>query len=604
MNRRHRNYIVLTLCAFFVAVGYANCAPAFKAQLGEVSGDFASSGSPICDQNLMAAFNTTYRPVVTDPTLCFSCHTEGGKSPYKFASSNLLTGFNTFKQVGVNAVDANAISTTHAPPITGPQNQARFEAARNAWDLAYGTYQACIGTGGTAEDVLTGDLVLNAKNEQLIYYGETGTYRTIRWALGSEALPVGSRLAAYFDVDVRVNYQLIDGKKIATGYVFGSPRVSMLTGEIELSIDGLAVGINGKVPAGAESFTTAKALARGVDPTKIYDGELFIPMDNVSTSDKLSFAFTNMVKRARSDNPVQPAAATVTVTGGLGYVMNTKVPLVITNDTTIRRWCVTTSATRPTSTGSVCPGYENAISSTGGWVWADPANGNKPPTVIDIALTLGRAPNQSETVPIYVWVANNDLKISATAGQTQVVYDVMKPATPTFTSIQEGTTQIADINGLSDSSEPVTWCIVVRNSMQKADQANCDPTGPKPTIVPLPYASLNYVKIIVKDRAGNLATPTTTIAVPNTHGAISYTQLIGGTPSGIIAARCFACHGAGGSQQSKFDATNYADQSIGAYVKRSNISTRVSNGTMPPTGPLPQKEIELLKLWVNSGAVQ
>ncbi|HMJ68503.1 MAG TPA: SprB repeat-containing protein [Cyclobacteriaceae bacterium] len=99
--------------------------------------------------------------------------------------------------------------------------------------------------------------------------------------------------------------------------------------------------------------------------------------------------------------------------------------------------------------------------------------------------------------------------------------------------------------------------------------------------------------VVIKDDEGCQRTLSVRIA----HGptGISYSAQI----KSIITTNCAlsGCHGAG---------TGARDWTVFANVKShaSNIKTRVSNHTMPPTQPLKQSDIDLISCWVDDGALE
>ncbi|MFK8061246.1 MAG: c-type cytochrome [Polaribacter sp.] len=65
----------------------------------------------------------------------------------------------------------------------------------------------------------------------------------------------------------------------------------------------------------------------------------------------------------------------------------------------------------------------------------------------------------------------------------------------------------------------------------------------------------------------------------------------------IIDSRCTVCHSPSGGTSP--DLTNYAN----INGKSSRVKARVGNGTMPPTGALPQAQIDIIVKWVDEGAL-
>ncbi|HVK61604.1 MAG TPA: hypothetical protein VM432_08645 [Bdellovibrionales bacterium] len=580
MMRRLSRFVAISVSFVVLLVGYANCGQPFSEK------DMASSGSSaslsVCEETLKAAFNTSYRPLLTDSNLCLSCHVDNGVSPFKFSSSNLAKSYSTFKDVGANAIDANAISATHAPPITGPQNETAFKEARSKWDLAYASYQNCVSSPTNGPSNV--DLVMDERNIPELYFGDGRTVMA-SWYLAAEALPVSARLPAFFMVDIAVKYETVGGVKTATGYTFSNPRIEMLSGEIEVEVEAVVVQVNGLQPRDLEPLLSARAISRGIGPTKLFDGSVVTRLPAVSSADKIQISFGFSEVRQRTDNP--PTPPNPTIRANSAYTRLATVNITVGNDSTARRWCVTTSSTRPASTGVVCPGYENSTST--GWV-------NQRPTTIDLAM-LGRAPNQNESIPLYVWVANNDLKLSANPGVGSVIFDTEAPSSVALTSVSLNGTQIADLNGLGDSSETVSWCVKEAGNADDARNIqNCQFTTAKPSYVALTQAGTRYVAVFVRDLAGNPAQASPARSVVNSYGRISFQQLsMSGDARGVFANRCYSCHQSGGAGFSKWNATDYAD----TVAKKSRILASIESTTapMPQTGLLPAKERALIRLW-------
>ncbi|MES2855127.1 MAG: hypothetical protein V4692_04655, partial [Bdellovibrionota bacterium] len=583
------NYAILSLFGAVLTVGYANCSKPFRTNALSGS-DFMSLS--VCEETLRASFNVTYRPLLTTAGMCLNCHNDSGNSPYKFASSNLSKGFSAFQQVGVNRIDANAVSSTHATGNTGPQNQASFTSARASYDVAYASFQNCQssgGGGGPTPGGPAGAMIMDEKNFPEIYF--EGKVGNPYWALFSEVTPVPARLPAYFSATISVKYETVGGLKVAKGYTIKDPRVEMLAGEIELEMEGLVLYVNGEQPPGLEQLLSARKTIRGIGPNYIYQGEVYVPMESISSSDKISFAFGYAETRARTDSP--PTPATPTVKSRAVYTRDADIEVEIGNNSTAKRYCLTTSSAKPTSVANVCPGYEN--STVSGWVNTAPASLN--------LVTLGYVPTNGSTIQFYLWVANSDLKISAAAGTGSVLYDVEAPAKIAFGSVTLGDTQIATLNGVGDSSEPITWCVKEATTIRDAqDRGGCRSYTEKPVYVALTQKGTRYVVIHIQDRAGNQGLASDVKTVENTFDRISFAQLsMAGDARGVFANRCLSCHGAGKPAQAKWDATSYSStvSKGGTRTSPGVLRLRIENATMPmpASGLIPLKERELIHLW-------
>lgn len=578
----------------FMLVGYTNCGgfqPGGEGSTASTSpggGGADSSLRSVCEQDLRKAFDTSYRPFLSSSSTCLNCHNEAGGSPIKFAARDAVVAFNAFMLVGADRADANAVNASHGPGKTGPALASQVQNARSGWDPAFQAYQSCM-SSGSAGGGATNVLEMIEKNAAELYFGDGRTI-ILGWTLAiDEASPASARFPGFFTMEVKVQYEGTGANKVAVGYTFSNPKLQMLTGEVEAEIEGIVVTVNGVQVSGTEPFRSARKTARGIDPVTLYEGAVTAKLREVSSGDKIGVGFGFLNVRARTDNP--PTPPTPTLAAAASFIRLTTVNLQITNDGTARRWCVSTSPTRPASTSVPCPGFEGAT--TSGWLTARPAN-------VDLAVLLNRAPANGEAVQVYLWIANSDLKVSATAAQTSVTYDTTPPAAPTLSGIAPGPTQIADLLGVQDIPEQVTWCVKVASTRAGAENADNCRFGPnKPQFVGLTARGVSWVAIHARDRAGNAAR-SAAVSVTSPHEAITFTALSGaGTAQGVFASRCFSCHGPGGTQVAKWDASSYAN----TVARKTQILNSIQNSSMPmpPSGLLDPRERALIELWFNQG---
>ncbi|MEK7358376.1 MAG: hypothetical protein AAB250_18160, partial [Bdellovibrionota bacterium] len=548
MRNKTVSLIVLGIAWVVLTIGYTNCAGGFDSMgadgidRGSASLPSGSASQAICEQDLRNVFSNSYLPHLRDANKCGSCHGDNGVAAPKLASSDSTLAYSTFRQFGPDLVDANATSTTHAAPRTGAQNSTAFSVAHQSWNTGITAYNACVASipaaGSTPVPLPTANsLEMNPRNIPTIYYN-AGAAQIAEWDAATQVSPANARFAGKFQIDIRVVYQTdpVSGLKTAIGYAFARPRVKLLIGEVELDVDGVIPRIGGQDLPGTELFGSARALARGIDYTTIYNGEIIVPRAEVSSSDEISFVFRYFKVRTRTDNPPTPPAPTVTL--ARGFTMNVTVNAMTANDSTARRWCLTANATPVRSASDPCPGY--VLGTTNGWSEARP-------TSVNLA-SLGRNPNSGETVTVYYWIVNSDLKVNATPGTDTVVFDSTAPSKVTFTSVTLSGTQIADLNGLTDSSETVQWCMSVSPSNTIPQNCMGSYVTGKPSFVALPYNGTNYVSVWVRDEAGNVTPPVMgdIRSVVNTFGRIDFQQLTtAGTPRAVFATHCASCHAAG-----------------------------------------------------------
>ncbi len=214
--------------------------------------------------------------------------------------------------------------------------------------------------------------------------------------------------------------------------------------------------------------------------------------------------------------------------------------------------------------------------------------------------SLGRNPNSGETVTVYYWIVNSDLKVNATPGTDTVVFDSTAPSKVTFTSVTLSGTQIADLNGLTDSSETVQWCMSVSPSNTIPQNCMGSYVTGKPSFVALPYNGTNYVSVWVRDEAGNVTPPVMgdIRSVVNTFGRIDFQQLTtAGTPRAVFATHCASCHAAGQAEAARWTSSDY----LSTESKEARIKVRVEDvaSPMPTSGLISPKERALIKLWFD-----
>lgn len=594
MKKKTRHLLYIAASFVTLNMGFTNCDTVNSSHSGAVnsaSGTVDSTLQALCEQALMNAFATSYQPFVSDRALCLSCHTEGGSSPFKFASADPATAFRSFMQVGADRINMNSVNSGHAAGITGPALQPRVTAARAVWDPAYANYQACLSSGqsgGTKPSALR----MVDKSAPSLYFGD-GRVVTLSWDVSSsEISPATAQFPALFSIDARIDYQLdANGQKIAMGYAFANPRLQMFTGESEVDIEGVVVLINGTEGRNLEAFKSARKTSRGIDPVMLYSGEVKVPFANVSSADIFGISFGYFNLRLRTDNPPTPPIPVMSVNNS--YARTSTVPVTISGDGSARRWCLTASNGVPTSTALPCPGFEGQpFGATGlpaGWRTTRPAN-------FDLT-TIGHLVTNGEVVNFNLWIANSDLKINSSPASSQVTFDAVAPPSPVFSSITLGTTQMADINGLQDSTEIVTWCAVeaaLMNGVQ--NPGGCVFTSVKPTMVGLKGGGTRYIAVFARDRAGNTSASATATLV-NTFGMITYDQLTNPTAGAraVILNRCNSCHGAGGPQQTLWDSTSYAN----TVTEKTNILNRIFVAHPSGAPLLDTHESSLLQLWLT-----
>ncbi len=547
----------------------------------------------VCEDDLQKVFEDTYRPFLADPTSCGSCHAEGGESPYKFAAADVEIAYSFFLQVGAEQIGLNAADPTHAPGITGPAKKATVDSLKIFWDQGEETHLACATRGTSGTDAA---FKVIAKPAETIYFSDNKVQALV-WTLNfpDDILSGMPSVPATFVIDVSIKYVDIAGVKTAVGYTFANPRIAMLTGEVEIEVEGLFIKLNDIILTDLPAFASITGkIARGIDPLILQTGGQTATLDSLSNMDKFSASFKSFTVRARTDNPPIPPTPTLTISNPL--TRQTSFNLTVGGDTNIRRWCLTTNPVRPASASEACTGQLGNVGSINGWATARP-------NAFDL-LTTG-VPVNGQTYTVYLWVANSDLKVNLAPASGTVTFDNVAPAAPSATISLDGNpttgTQIADLS-INSAGDAVSWCVKEAVQGTNFNSDNCQFVNSKPTLVGLTGNGNRSVVVFVRDQAGNISLGSTPANASNPFGRISHTQLIDAVANAraVFRTRCASCHSAGGPNVAELDILNYS----GAVAKKTQILSRIDNGSspMPPTGLLSDKERALIRLWFNQSS--
>ena len=573
---RLRKKLVLMALGLLLTVAYTNCGLPFRS-LEEDVGSFASRSS--CELDLQAAYERSYRPFLT--STCANCHNDAGVAPLKLSSSDSLKSFNAFMGASETVVSRNALDQSHAGGVTGSQNSAAVASAHAQWSPAYDAYNVCLASGNGGQAAV---MDLAEKNFPTLYFADNRII-TASWDMsGADASPALNRFPGTFLIDVQVKYDTIAGVKQPTGYTLTNPRIQMATGELEVEIEGIVVRINGAKLTNLEPFLSARNIARRIDPVVFYSGSLVSPLPTLLSTDRVSVSFGYMQIRPRTDALMVPPSPMLTITQP--FVRDAIVRVAVSNDTTIRRWCLTTSPVRPTSM-TQCPGYI-ATAIDGGWTSARP-------TQVRLA-DLGTVPPDGSANQLYLWTANADLKMQASVISAAFTIDQTVPGAPTGASLQVIDTQVATVNGLSDSNEPVSWCVKESALSRDLDDANgCVFSPNKPSYVGLKGQGTRFVRFYIQDRAGNASMSSVT-TVSNPFPQISFALLNGAGAQGVITAKCASCHATGMANVDKWNSTDYAD----SVAKKTLILNQIATPAPKHDASfVTEKEGLLLRLWLT-----
>lgn len=577
LKRNFKNTILWIFLGVMLVVGFNNCAPSDHKKIDQELASRALS----CESELTDYYKNTVYAYVNKTQNCKTCHNNEGRSPYKFASENIQTAYKTFSTLSVEQMSGNAVNPTHGAncpgaktpgeSCTGGEHQEPFNTLQFFWENRYSFIQSC----NEKKYILPG-YHLSPKIGQAMYFSK-GTTETLVWNLSasSDQDPDGRKLIPMsFMVDVKVKY---DSNDLPMGYQLTNPRASALVGESEFLVEGVYFFVNDQVAAELSTLSQASKLVRGLDPVNLISGTVDVNLDSISNLDKISFYIKTIEVRSRTDTPTVPANPTLVIAGGAATVNDVNpVSIAITNDTAARRWCLTTSTSKPTTNN--CPGQTNVVNTFGGWRTTRPTS----------IATADFGSIAEGNMRIHVWVLNSDFQINATASYDDILIDRTAPTANSLVANISSDSQIVSVT-FNNSADVASWCLKTFSSTELTPAVMANDscwTSTKPSLVGMQNSGSNKLALFVKDAAGNsLATPLV-VMVNNAFGKVNFNSSLALNSSAnraVITNRCMSCHvSSNSSVNGKMlidltDATtlhnSYTNGTTGAYDLRNSINT-------------------------------
>lgn len=519
----------------------------------------------VCKADFQKLFENTYYAHVRKAGSCVECHAEGGLSPYPFAANDPVLAFSQFNAVTKERMAANAVDPAHSGDkgknVTGPQQQSAFDTLLVFWELGVGEYNSCM----AAQAPNVGDLKQTTGHVFDTIYFSSGASQTYTWDLSNPLnLDRGFPIAAKLQMTVSIYYE----GTVAKGYTFSNPRMFAQTGEDEVVVEGFYVTVNDRVITDLPTWATAKGFTRGIDglvngtsATSVAPGAVTVPLDTITSLDKISLVAGRLYTRPRQDNPPNPADPVMAATNA--FSANGNVTFTVTGDTpNARRWCFSNTPVRPASANQPCVGgaAANVANTLNGWYTTRPSLNNYNLTMHYPTLV----PNQTYT--LYLYVADFNLKINNNASSITFTYDPVAPVAPIVSSLAGAAPVTVKANSVGSDVQVVpislthpdegtvtlSWCVREGSDADAlGNSGNCTPyTTTKPTYVSLTAGANRQIVAFVRDPAGNRSTGSTPAFIKNTNGVISYAQLYIGDPNTTSTSRsalsnnCFSCHDA------------------------------------------------------------
>lgn len=559
---------------------------------GKPQHEFASMSSVYsaganCDETLQNQYSAKIYPFFRQESTCVKCHVEGGIGLGLFASQDSKISFSAFSAAGASKVRYMATNPQHKPPYTGSQNQAAVDAWANFWTKSQQEYIECTAraTGGTNESLLTGPQGAPS------IYAARDRVETLTWNLDTAedlAETVQRSLPAAFSIDVKLFYQ----SNIARGYIFSNPVLQLKDGSKQVLVEGISLYINGQLITSQTTFANVSRIVTGTLAIPLMAGaQASTFSEPLSTSDTFQFYFRRLALTSGGEEASPPLTPILKVfdseTGSSTLIKNRDLQATILRDAGILRWCLKESPTAPADMNDPC------------WVASRPDS-------FDISAGDGAR-------SLYLWVANQGLKINTTPARVDYTLDTTPPSAPSIGSITVSDTQVAAMSVSHGNESDVTgWCVIEQNAILSAParpdlKDKCwswTDNGAKPTTVGFKEGGARRVWVYVRDKAGNVSAASSVAQASNPFGAITFTQLTNpaGGSRAIFQNRCFTCHGSNANPgYSQLQLFNYEAALV--VAESGTLISRINNPLSPMPnvngGLMPQRERDLIRLWVT-----
>jgi mono/diheme cytochrome c family protein len=597
-NKIHmfKNIALYSSILVVLLISFNNCGRPFaKVDLNDQ--DLASSGSN-CDDIRMSTFRKTFYPFFR--ANCIACHIEGGPGLGTFASPDLASSFASFSAAGVSKIGYMATNPAHKPPHTGLQNKPIIDSMTATWQVSDKAYLACQSksqNGGEDESLLT------APKAAPSIYSATNATQTLTWELDQAAdldATVKRSLPMRISIDIKVLYTTVAGNTLAKGYIFSNPTAQLKDGTKQIVIEGLFFYINGTPISSQTTYTSLSRVLAGTSPIRLMKANANTLIEPIATTDTFQLYLQRIVPTSGledSPTPLTPILSLGDPMTGLNTYLKSSISNVfIMRDSGIARWCLSESAVKPASTESPCDSSMTGPGTLNGWSLSRPTS---------YKFSAGDG-----LKTIYLWVANEGLKINDVPAQANIQVDTVAPQPAVINSISASDIQVAPMSiSHPNPSDVAGWCVFEQNIVDTAPGKPAldnvcwtwTDNGVMPTSVGFKEGGQRNVWVFVRDIAGNVSDASNMMSGTNPYGAISFSQLTTATDKrGVFKNRCLACHS---------DASNpgYAKLQLFNYMAASKVGgdgvlvSRINNALSPMpnvnTGLMPQDERDLIRLW-------
>ncbi|MGZ3724189.1 MAG: hypothetical protein ACXWQQ_00225 [Pseudobdellovibrio sp.] len=202
------HFILLAPFLVVLLMQFNNCSKYKQPDMSQSSDSSSSSSSTgttgltktgdLCEDTIRQLFADGYYQFVRQN--CATCHATDTDKP-QFANPDVNWAYQVFQSKGYQKVSDNAISSTHNPPYTGPQNTQAINELKVAWTLGVQEYNTCKGLPADAPTTTVDPATLLSleTNNQNIPALNVNQNTVLSWNLNSDlsSLKSGTALPTF-----------------------------------------------------------------------------------------------------------------------------------------------------------------------------------------------------------------------------------------------------------------------------------------------------------------------------------------------------------------------------------------------------------------------
>ncbi|KYG63985.1 hypothetical protein AZI86_14340 [Bdellovibrio bacteriovorus] len=297
LTARHFKIITATAGSLILLVSFQNCGMAMQGlETGVASSRALSSVVQLtgdqCEDVLFAKFQTGYYSFLKQN--CAGCHNGQHEAP-GFASDNVASAFQIFKDKGYMAISNNAVGS-HNPPATGSHHNGAISSLKKEWEAAQNSWLECQGGSGVDTSIVT----TNKTSTNIIATkNNSSTWTSLSWNLNSDIPGNGEKFPLNISVEVQV--AKVSGSEV--GYAVRNPKFGVTSGSARYRVRGMFFVMNDSLMDSATVYRNINAVicpGTAINLAATGNAQLLV-MSPIKNTDKFALQFAAIEKADPSE---------------------------------------------------------------------------------------------------------------------------------------------------------------------------------------------------------------------------------------------------------------------------------------------------------------